>query len=412
MKISPARTHSFEILLKIEKEKSFSSVLLPLYEKNLGEKDRALCHELTLGVLRKQIYLDQIIEKFISKKLDLEVRIALRMGVYQILFLDRIPHYSIINESVNLVQWAKKTSAKGLVNAVLRKIATENFELNFGDEVEKISVETSHPKWLVEKWITNLGIEETRMLCEANNQVPGLDYRLTKKGLERNLQVISNDNPKSLRIRAENGEIYFQEKASQMVAEVVELKADEKFLDVCCAPGSKLSMIAARAEQKLFGGDLYLPRLQTSKTSCQNQGVKNVEFVQYDAADSLPFADQTFDVILLDAPCSGTGTIRHNPEIRYFLKENDFAELALKQLKILNHASKLLKKGGRLIYSTCSLEIEENEQVIEKFLAGNDDFRKVLPNLSTEFLNPDNFGRTFPQRHQMDGFFMASLKKC
>ncbi len=164
MNISPARLASFEILFRIEKEKAFSSSLLPLYEENLKENDRRLCHELTLGTLRKQIYLDKIIENFVNKKLDLEVRIALRLGIYQIKFLDRIPVYSAINESVNLIQKAKKTSAKGLVNAVLRKISREKIELNFADEIEQISVATSHPRWLVEKWISQFGFWETEKL--------------------------------------------------------------------------------------------------------------------------------------------------------------------------------------------------------------------------------------------------------
>ena len=148
-----------------------------------------------------------------------------------------------------------------------------------------------------------------------------------------------------------------------------------------------------------------------SREICQKQGVEKVHFVQYDATDSIPLASGTFDVILVDAPCSGTGTIRHNPEIRYFLQKNDFAVLALKQLKILQNASKLLKNDGRLIYSTCSLEVEENEQVIERFLTDNPDFQKVTPNLSEKFLTSDKFARTFPSRDQMDGFFIAVLKK-
>ncbi len=151
--------------------------------------------------------------------------------------------------------------------------------------------------------------------------------------------------------------------------------------------------------------------MQIAREICKKQGLQNVQLLQYDAEKSLPFADESFEVILVDAPCSGTGTIRHNPEIRYFLTENDFAELSSKQLKILVNASKLVKRGGRLIYSTCSLEIEENEQVIENFLHENRDFEIVLPNLSAEFLTERGFARTFPQRDKMDGFFIAILKK-
>ncbi len=415
MKISPSRVSSFEILQRIEKEKAFSSVLLPQYEKNLSPKDRALCHQLTLGTLRQQIYLDQIIQHFVTKRLDLEVRIALRLGAYQMLFLDKIPVYSIINESVNLVQRAKKTSAKGLVNAILRKIASEKVELKFTDEIEKVSLETSHPRWLVERWISQFGIEETGKLCQANNETPDLDFRATQKTSAETRKQLENLTRGELFELAEKGEIYFQDKSSQMVAKSIALKNGEKILDVCCAPGGKLSLIAenesSNSSELMIGGDLYHQRLVVSRDNCRRQGVENIHFVQYDAENSLPFAENNFDVILIDAPCSGTGTIRHNPEIKYFLVANDICQLALKQLKILENASKLLRTNGRLIYSTCSLEIEENEQVIEKFLNLNPEFLKQNPNVAENFLTGEGFGRTFPHHHRTDGFFIAELKK-
>lgn len=417
MKISPARMASFEILTRMESEKAFSSALLPVFEETLSKIDRALCHELTLGTLRNQIYLDQIIKNFVTKKLDLEVRIALRLAIYQLYFLDRIPAYSAINESVNLVQIAKKTSAKGLVNAVLRKISQKKIALEFADQIEKISVENSHPRWLIEKWIEQFGIEETEKLAIANNQTPEMEFRWTAKTTDAIKESVNREDVENrggfLRDLAENGKIYFQDKASQMVAEVVELQQNERFMDMCCAPASKLSMIATQnQERNVFGGDFYFQRLRIAKKTCQNQGLKNVQLLQYDAENELPFADSSFDVVLVDAPCSGTGTIRHNPEIRYFLQPHDFAELSSKQLKILINASKLIKQGGRLIYSTCSLEVEENEQVIERFLRENPNFEIVKPNLSEEFLTEKGCARIFPQRDKMDGFFIAILKSC
>lgn len=418
MKISPARIASFEILRKIETEKAFSSVLLPIYEKALNIKDRSLCHELTLGTLRKQIYLDKIIEKFVSKKLDVEVRIALRLGVFQIFFLDKIPLYSIINESVNLVQRAKKTSAKGLVNAILRKIgnASDNVKsIETIDNIERISVETSHPKWLIENWISQFGIVETEKICNANNEIPNLDYRSTLKttdAIKKSLERYNIENKKTFLMElAENGKIYFQDKASQMVGEAVNLQIGEKFLDVCCSPASKLSQIAINQRQKLFGGDIHHHRLQISKQSCKRQGIENVGFIQYDAENTLPFATESFDVILVDAPCSGTGTIRHNPEIRHHLQQKDLVELPLKQLKILQNASNLLKINGRLIYSTCSLEKVENELVIEKFLAENQNFVVSKPKIDNKFITKENFARTFPSVHKTDGFFIVELMR-
>jgi 16S rRNA (cytosine967-C5)-methyltransferase len=429
--IAPARRAVFEILAKIEKEKAFSSALLPLYEENLSPKDRALCHEITLGTLRNQIYLDKIIEKLTAKnidKFDSAVVLALRIGLYQLLFLDKIPAYSAINESVNLVQMAKKTSAKGFVNAVLRRAAREKVELEFADEVEKVSIETSHPRRLVEKWIRQFGFEETLKLARANNKAPKLAFRFTKKfqrGDTENTEVFEKSEflencfiaeriDANLLELAEKGEIYFQDEASQMVGNLFEIKENEKFLDVCASPGSKTTLIAERGVRNaelIAAGDFYSHRVRTLRENCRRQGVESVKIVQYDAEKSLPFAENAFDWILVDAPCSGTGTIRHNPEIKYFLQEKDFVELSEKQLEILKNASKLVKSGGRLIYSTCSLEREENESVVEKFLADNSEFEKVLPRLPERFLTDENFARTFPQRDEMDGFFIAAFKK-
>jgi 16S rRNA (cytosine967-C5)-methyltransferase len=411
MIISPARSASFEILQKIEKEQAYSSVLLPIYEENLSVKDRALCHELTLGVLRRQMYLDKVIGAFVSKKLDSAVRNALRLGLYQILFLDKIPDYSAINESVNLVQKAKKTSAKGLVNAVLRKATREKVVFEYADEVERVSVETSHPRWLIEKWSAQFGFEEAEKLANSNNDAGKLEFRETARS---DTTLTGHEDLQTLNQLAREGKIYFQEEGSQMVAETVKLDAGQRFLDVCAAPGSKTTYIAARKgrENILFAaGDLHRHRVEVLKQNCANQGVEFVNIVQFDAEVSLPFADDTFDVALVDAPCSGTGTIRHNPEIRYFLDEKDPGALSGKQLRILGNASKLIKPGGKLIYSTCSLETEENEEVSAKFLNEEPHFISIVPDVPQKFITGRGFARTFPQRDDIDGFFIAVFEK-
>lgn len=439
IEISPARVAACEILLRIERERAFSSILLPLYEEKLGAKDRGLCHELVLGVLRRQIFLDAVIEKFTKgKKLDAEVLIALRLGIYQLLFLDKIPAFSAINESVNLVKSAGKRSASGLVNAVLRNVQRrENFDFDFSDEIEKISFETSHPRWLIEKWIAEFGLEETKKISAANNEIARPAFRLTNKfhhsGAETQREVsdrlrenvsrskilkdafVANRIDEHLLSLAESGEVYFQDEASQMVADAVELKPGESFLEVCAAPGSKTGFISAKRKAQsanlIVAGDLYSHRVLNLKENLERQAAHDVEIVRYDAESELPFADGSFDRVLVDAPCSGTGTIRHNPEIRYFLQAGDFGELSRKQLRILQNASKIVKKGGALVYSTCSLETEENEAVIDKFLSENRNFKKTVPNVPKNFLTVETFGRTFPHRDAADGFFIAMLKR-
>lgn len=417
MKISPARIAAFEILTKIETEKAFSSVLLPLYEEKLADVDRGLCHEITLGVLRKQLYLDKLIEKLTNgKKLDRSVKVILRIALYQLKFLDRIPAHAAINEAVNLTQRAKKTSAKGFVNAVLRRFTRENIELKFKDVIERISIETSHPRWLIEKWNAEFGSEETEKLAIANNTTPKMNFRFTVKTTDAVKKSLENGevDTKYLRELAESGKIYFQDEGSELVGKAVALKENESFFDVCAAPGSKTTQISNSEfhQTNLFvAGDLYWNRVKVLQENCRKQGARFVNILRYDAENSLPFAEGSFDVVLLDAPCSGTGTIRHNPEIRYFLAEKDFAELSLKQRTILKNASKLVKHGGRMIYSTCSLEMEENEQICREFLAENETFYQLRPAVHENYLTAEDFARTFPQRDNIDGFFIAVFAK-
>lgn len=418
-KIAAARIAAFQILTKIENESAFSSVLLPVFEEHLEPIDRALCHELTLGVLRKQIYLDRLIEKLtVGKKLDSAVKIILRIALYQLGFLDKVPAHAVVNDAVNLTRKAKKNSAKGFVNAVLRRFTREKIGLDLTDEIEKLGVETSHPRWLIEKWIADFGFEETSKLAAANNETPRLSYRYTAKSSEAIKRSLENGiaaaDKNYLRELAENGKIYFQDEGSQIVGSAVELTENESFLDVCAAPGSKTTQIANRKPgfaKLIAAGDLHWNRVKILQENCRRQGVEFVNILQYDAEKGLPFADESFDVGLVDAPCSGTGTIRHNPEIRYFLREKDFPELSAKQLAILKNASKLIKRGGRIIYSTCSLEKEENEIVCEKFLNGDSGFRQIRPKVPEKFLTPEGFARTFPQKDQMDGFFIAVFEK-
>lgn len=425
MKISPTRVAAFNVLLRIETKKAFSSILLPAYENGLSAADRALCHELVLGVLRRQIYLDKIIDDYSKgKKLDAAVRIALRLGMYQLLFLDRIPEYSAVNESVSLVQMAKIASAKGLVNAILRRITKEKVELTYTDDIDRLSVETSHPRWLIEKWISEFGFDEAAELAAANNQISEQAFRLLSDGSIDNYTArrsefvdgcyLTDKFDNNLITAAENNEIYFQDEGSQMIACSIRVAAGGNFLDVCAAPGGKTGLVVKRNASNIqlaVAGDLHWQRAAVLRDNCLRQGLGNINVVQFDAEDPLPFSDNSFENVLVDAPCSGTGTIRHNPELRYFLTPADIVELSAKQLKILANASKLVIRGGFLVYSTCSLEKEENEMVCQKFLSENSDFQIVKPNVPERFITGEGYARTFPHRDNMDGFFIAEFVK-
>ena len=426
MKISPARLAALEILNRIDDDRAFSSVMLPRFEETLEDNDRGLCHELVLGVLRRRIYLDRVIQHYAgSKKLDSAVRNALRLGAYQIIFLDKVPTYSAINESVNLVQAAKKTSAKGLVNAVLRRIGEKVPTLEFADEVERVSVETSHPRWLIEKWIGDFGSSKAEVIATANNTIPRVAFRASGShhidlSSHQTSEIvggayIAKSMDASLRRLADQDEIYFQDEASQLVAAVVLDASGPRILDVCAAPGGKTTLIAQNAGRVsgslIVAGDLHEARVELLRSTFVRQGIDSINIVRYDAELSLPFADESFETVLVDAPCSGTGTIRHNPEIRYFLDPTDFDALAEKQRTILKNASKLVRVGGKLIYSTCSIQIEENESVAAGFLRDSSGFVSRTPPVPDTLVTSDGFARTFPHRDGTDGFFIAEFQR-
>jgi 16S rRNA (cytosine967-C5)-methyltransferase len=424
MKISSARLAAFNILLKIETEKAYSSVLLATAEQELSAVDRALCHELVLGTLRRQMLLDRVIELFTKgKKLDDAVKIAIRLGLYQLRFLDKIPQYSAVNESVGLVQKAGKTSAKSFVNAVLRRATAELPQITFTDETDRVSLETSHPRWLIERWISEFGSDQAEALASANNAAGVLAFRLISDVPVDGFHArpsefvdgcyLSDRMTNALMAASRRGEVYFQDEGSQMVAAAVPVSTGGNFLDVCAAPGGKTGMVVRRGGQLNFAvaGDLNWRRAVLLQDNCRKQGVAHVNVVQYDAERGLPFADKSFETVLVDAPCSGTGTIRHNPELRYFIKPEDLVELPKKQLQILENASKLVRRGGSLVYSTCSLETEENEMVCRSFLSAAGGFGVVRPNVAERFITDGGYARTFPHRDGMDGFFIAEFRK-
>lgn len=427
MKISPARTSAFDVLFRIQRDRAFSSALLPEYEEQLESKDAGLCHEIVYGVLRRQIYLDKVIDLFAKgKRIDDEVRIACQIGLFQLQFLDRVPPHSIVNESVNLTIRARKTSAKSFVNAFLRRASRDQTLFEFESEMERISVTTSHPSWLIERWEGQFGIEMAEGIAEANNSRLPAAFRINSRGddqalseiegLERSKYVancrFADKFTDSLRQLAQEGKIYFQDEGSQLVGASFVLKDGAKLLDLCAAPGGKTAqIIASNPTALVVAGDRSFSRIEHMRGSLDLQGIDRVDMSQLDAGNELPFANSSFDIVFVDAPCTGTGTIRSNPELRYLIGPDDIADKSGKQRRILMNASKLVRNGGELVYSTCSLEIEENEFVVEEFLKGRQDFVKERPPLADRFHTKEGFARTLPHRDKMDGFFLARLKR-
>ena len=458
MKVSPARRAAFEILRRVEAEGAYSSALLAATDDELNPKDRALTHELVLGVLRNQLWLDRTIEHFASRevaKLDLPVALALRLGVYQLRFLTRVPQSASVNESVNLVKAARVKSAAPFVNAVLRRVAREpNYDptSKAAAETEKLAIETSHPLWLLERWISQFGMDEAAAIARANNEPAVLAFRFTAKALRDSSEIIdelrasgvelieSEIAPGAWRIiqrkstgkdagdphagmralpmralqkLAAEGLIYFQDEASQLVAHLVGARDRDCVLDVCGAPGSKSTLIAALGPSAtIISGELYEHRARIIEEFAKRQGANSVSVMIYDATRELPFPPASFDRVLVDAPCSGTGTLRHNPEIRWRLNESDIAQLAEKQKQILEHAAAVVRVGGRLVYSTCSIEKDENERVIGDFLKENRTFARAKSEVAGRLITDNGAARTWPHRDDVEGFFVAAFRRA
>lgn len=433
--VAPARLAAFDILRRVDAG-AYASILLASAEEKLEPRDRALCHELVMGVLRFQLWLDHSIEHFAERpvaRLDLAVKLALRLGLYQLRFLTRIPHSATVNESVNLVRRARVRSAESFVNAVLRRASRE---LEFDpaaaieDPIERLAISTSHPRWLIERWIKAFGRNEAESLATANNQPAPVAFRVVRRdaagkileqlraaGTTLEASQIADDawrlqgGGQLAQELARAGKIYFQDEASQMVAQILDAQPGDQVLDVCAAPGSKTSQIAATAAVSVWAGDIHLHRIETVRQALHTQGLTNVGCLVLDGESGLPFSEGTFDRVLVDAPCSGTGTLRHNPEIRWRISAADVQELANQQQKILGNAALVVKPGGRLIYSTCSVEPEENEGVVTDFLARSRDFAPVTLSVPERLKGSTNTARTWPHRDDTDGFFVAAFAR-
>lgn len=419
--ISPARVAAFNILQQVENG-AFSSVLLATEEANLQPLDRALCHELVLGVLRWQLFLDATVEHFSKRRvesLDAAVRLALRLGLYQLRFLTRIPASAAVNDAVSLVRAARLSSATAFVNAVLRRAVREaeyDPASELSDPLEKIAVQTSHPSWLIERWASQFGVDDAEAFARANNTVPPTTFRIVANRADQS-EILSRLNAAGatlessdivngawrvsgatslLREMSAAGEIYLQDEASQLVADAMEVKRGERVLDLCAAPGGKTTLMADRAGDAAFivAADRSPTRLATVIVTTRLHELKSITPLLLDATEKLPLERESFDRVLVDAPCSGTGTLRSNPEIRWRLAPTDFANFAAQQKRILSRAVEVLKPGGRLVYSTCSVEREENEAVIEAIDL------KLIKTL-----------RTWPHREGADGFFVGIFEK-
>lgn len=456
MPISPARRIAFEVLSRVASEGAYASELLNTrLTARTSRADAALATELTLGVLRWQRLLDFLLRRNLDRaveRLDPEVLIALRLGLYQLRYLDRIPAHAAVGESVELVKRARKYSAAALVNAVLRRAGAEakvsgkklQELLPPGTPLpERYGIMNSHPTWLVERWISRFGKDRALMLLEANNrpahlscavldadQVSDVEESLRGDGFDvlpgrwlRTALIVSGGGNIAASQAFRRGRITVQDEGSQMVAHLVGAQPGQHALDVCSAPGGKTLILshAVGPDGQVIAADLHERRLRSVREQIERTHPSNIALTVLDATRRLPF-EASFARILVDAPCSGTGTLARNPEIRWRLKAEDLAAAHAQQAAMLRNALASLAPGGRLVYATCSLEPEENEDVLREALAANRQMKLVggvealLPHLrprvpAAGLFDNEGFFRTFPPESGTDGFFAAVLER-
>jgi 16S rRNA (cytosine967-C5)-methyltransferase len=448
--IAPARLAAYEVLQAVNGGRSDLPTALARVRTRLeDDRDRALAGEIATGTLRWQGAFDVVIAAFAGRpaaKLDAEVLTVLRMTAFQLLHLDRVPASAAVNDAVNLVRKAGKKSASGLVNALLRRISRERARLPLPSRpadpsadpaagLAYLSSTLSHPEWLVRRWRDRYGFEAAETWARFDNQPAALTLRVntlrtSRDALMASLAALGVETeptrfaPHGLAVRSGNplltplasdGLFIVRDESSQLVALLTGVAPGERVLDACASPGGKTTAMAAAMENHglIVATDVRGRRVDLLAQAVAASGAACVRVVQADTAGVLPFR-QAFDCVLLDAPCSGLGTLRRDPEIRWRRAEESLAALADTQLCMLNRAGEVIRPGGRLIYATCSSEPEENEAVIGRFLAGRQDFAVApapLPSGLERFITADGWFRTFPFRDGLEPFFGAMLVK-
>jgi len=414
--------------------------------RHLTSLDRAFLTELTYGVLRWRGKLDWVIRQFSKipfEKIESGILNILCLGLYQIFFLSRTPSSAAVNESVELAKPFRGKGGAGFVNAVLRSAIRQKDEIRYPEINEDpplcISVVQSHPLWLVERWVKEMGAEETLKICTFNNQISPLTLRtntlkMNRKDLMEKLRqkefspfpttysedgiVLKDPPPTSELPFIKEGLYIIQDEASQLVTYILDPKPGERILDACAAPGGKTTHMAQKMENQgeIYALDLSKGKIDLIEETCQRLGIGIVQTIKGDAAKILSVPQgMKFDRILADVPCSGFGTLRRNPDLKWRRGEKEIRRLSELQSSILRNLSAYVKGGGVLIYSTCTVFHEENEDVVGKFLDEYPEFQldrmdKVLPEEFHSFIQK-RFFKTFPPKNNMDGFFIARLIK-
>ncbi len=439
-----ARKVALDVLTKVEKDRSYSNLQLnqSLQAAQLERVDAALATELVYGTIQRLNTLDWILEPYVKKgieKLELWVRVMLRLSVYQVYYLDRIPDHAVVNEAVELAKAQGHRGVANLINGVLREVIRSKDARTIPEDVDwikKISLQHSHPEWLVSRWEKTYGRQETEEMCKINNVAPLLSIRVNQLKMTTNrlIQVLEEDgfeleassivSEGILSHRGGNmanhplykdGMFSIQDESSMLVAKVLRAEPGMKVLDTCAAPGGKTTHIAElmNDEGEIIACDIHKHKTKLIDQQAKRLGVRSISSRQIDVR-KLDEHNETFDRILVDAPCTGFGVIRRKPDLKWTKQRQDVENIANVQQSILHAVAPLLKVGGAMVYSTCTVDREENHDVIQAFLQSHPNFsidHEAFSDLPEEVKRKSTEGmlQLLPHHFNSDGFFIARM---
>ena len=435
------RDAALSILIEINDNQAYSNLLLhrTIEKYGIETKDRGLLTELTYGTLQHRMTLDYYLEPFVRGKLDKWVRELLRISLYQIVYLTKIPPHAVVHEAVEIAKRRGHKRIAPTVNGILRSVLRKGVRSleQLEDGVAKIAIETSHPEWLIARWIELYGEEDATAMAHENNNPAPISMRvntvkmtpdeaiaaLESEGFEVSPgevvaeSLISNSGNPANTEAYKQGLVTIQDESSMLPVNALDLAPGMKVLDMCAAPGGKTTHIAEKMnnEGEVFAHDVHNHKIKLIEANAERLGLTSITAKSGDSRKLVDvYGESSFDRILLDAPCSGFGVIRRKPEIKYVKNEADLEGLLTIQSELLATAEKLIKPNGIIVYSTCTVEYEENRGMVEKFLKSHMDMELIpLPNLEDN-KNLAVEGHTLqvlPQHFGGDGFFVAALRK-
>ncbi len=436
------RGTAVKILNRVERSDSYLDRLLDgeMRTAEMNELDKGLMNEIVTGVVRWQMKLDWVLTGFFHgnfTKAETNIKNALRVALYQILFLDKVPHSAAVNEAVEFIKRLRGQKVGDLVNAVLRNILRNLENIRYPDikedQIQHLAVIESHPAWIVKRWVMRFGYDEAKKFLAANNERPDLTLRVNRLKIDFNYFLSQLEQHQIQFSRSEHldffvrvrhmagiggsemfrqGFFVVQDESAGLAVQLLDPKPGDRVIDMCAAPGGKATFIGELMKNvgEIVAVDRYETRLNLVKTTCQRLGIANAHFV---AADAATIQTAPAERVLVDAPCSGLGVLAKKPDAKWKREPEDLVRLVQTQRAILENAAKHVKPDGVLVYSTCTTEPEENISLIHSFLADHPEFavENAGKFVDQRLVTPDGTVETFPHLHLMDGSFAVRMKK-